>query len=338
MDLPQQRPRSATVIDPVVANAVLIAVRQAANVICDRWSLVVLLLAHAGTSRFGDFRDASGMANRQLTGRLSLLEEQEILVRLPYSRRPLRYGYHLSHMGLDLFDVFATMARWESQWHPAGGHAELLIEHTACGAPSVQARMHCGHCAVPVAARDIAFKVSQKEIEAMPDKQTPYRRSGAGVAKLAPSEKAPLAHAIELFGDKWSIEVVICAFLRVQHFGGFQAQTGISTNILADRLARLTGMGVLRQVEVDEPGRRKGSYVLTEKGVDVYPVLLALQAWADEWLRERVRSPVKLLHNACGQMLRPRVRCSACGEALTRADGRFRLTGSFAVAAESADA
>jgi DNA-binding HxlR family transcriptional regulator len=133
MALSLQPKRMAAVIDPVVANAVLIAVRQAANVICDRWSLVVLLLAHAGTSRFGDFRAASGMANRQLTGRLTLLEEREILVRLPYSRRPLRYGYHLSHMGLGLFDVFATMARWESQWHPAGGHAELLIEHTTCG-------------------------------------------------------------------------------------------------------------------------------------------------------------------------------------------------------------
>ena len=335
MELPKLPPRPSPVIDPVVANAVLIAVRQNANVICDRWSLVTLLLAHAGTSRFTEFRERSGMANRQLTARLTLLESQEILVRLPYTRRPLRYEYHLSHMGLELFDVFASMARWERQWHPAEGHAEMLIEHLDCGAKAVQPRMHCAYCAEVIVARDVAFKVSQKEVEAMPTKNTPYRRSGAGVAGLAPNEKAPLAHAIEIFGDKWSIEIIVCAFLRVRNFGGFQAQTGISTNILADRLARLVELGVLRQAEADDPGHRKGTYVLTEKGIDLYPVLLALQAWADDWLRDRVRSPVKLVHSRCGQALRLRVCCGQCGGTLARGNSRLRFSGAFGATAES---
>ena len=57
-------------IDPVVVNAVLIAVRQAANLLCDRWTLLLLLAAHAGVTRFADFRDRCGAANRLLTNRL----------------------------------------------------------------------------------------------------------------------------------------------------------------------------------------------------------------------------------------------------------------------------
>ena len=86
-----------------------------------------------------------------------------------YSRRPPRYGYHLSHMGLELFDVLATMARWERAWHPAPGQAELLIQHLDCGAPSVQARMHCAHCAAQVLAREIGFALNQKAPLSLPD-------------------------------------------------------------------------------------------------------------------------------------------------------------------------
>lgn len=324
MKLPQPTDDVAPA-DALVVNAVLIAVRQAANVLCDRWSLITLLFAHAGVDRFADFRERSGMANRELTSRLKALEEQEIMVRLPYTRRPLRYSYHLTHMGLQLFDVFATLMHWEHAWHPAHGAARVLLEHLDCGAKAVEPRLRCAHCQDVLTARSVGrLTVSQKEIERMPAKETGYRRSTVGLAQRGVDQQAPLAHAIEIFGDKWGIEIIVSAFLRVRTFGGFQAHIGISTNILADRLSRLVRLGILRQTTADEPGRT-GAYALTEKGIALYPILLAIQAWADDWLRGRVRSPVKLKHRPCGEPLRLVVACDQCGTAVTRANARLHI-------------
>ena len=312
-------------IDDLAINAVLIAVRQAADVLCDRWSLMLLLLAHAGVSRFADFREQSGMANRQLTSRLTTLEAQEILVRMPYMRRPLRYGYHLTHMGLALFDVLATLLRWEHDWYPRPGATAVRLEHTACGAPHVLPKLNCAHCGEEVTARSVGeLRVSQREIERMPSKATPYRRSATSAAGQAADLPAPLARGIDIFGDKWSIEIVVAAFMRVRSFGGFQAHTGISTNILADRLQRLVALNILRQTTALEPGRT-GAYLLTAKAVALYPVLLAIQAWADEWLPDRLRSPIRLKHEPCGESLRLQCVCDVCRQPLLRDGAVFRI-------------
>ena len=322
-----RRESSPRAIDEIAINAVLIAVRQAANVICDRWSLITLLHAQAGVHRFVDFRERCGMANRQLTKRLTVLEEREIMVRLPYTRRPLRYGYHLTHMGLALFDFFAVMVRWEHAWHPSSREsAPVSLEHSACSARHVDPVLCCAKCMAPLTARSVGrLEISQRELERMPTKETGYRRSGSNAKNVGPSpSSAPLEHCIEIFGDKWGIEIIVAAFLRVTTFGGFQRHTGISTNILSDRLARLVTLGILRQTTADEPGRT-GTYELSDKGIDLYPILLAIQAWADDWLRDRYRSPVRLRHRPCGAAIQLRLSCNHCRQAMQRADSHFVL-------------
>ena len=315
-------PERAPAIDALTVNAVLIAVRQAANVLCDRWSLVTLLLAQTGTHRFNEFSKRGGMASRLLTSRLAMLEEQEIIVRLPYTRRPPRYDYHLSHMGLALFDVFATMARWEQTWHPGTAGVGLRIEHLACGNTAVHPAPHCAACDAALRATDIKLTVSQREMRPMPTKETSYRRSTLSTSNLGLGAPVPLAHAIDVFGDKWGIELVMCLFTRVRNFNDFQMHLGISTNILADRLARLAALGILRPTTAaDRYG--KGAYALTDKGIALHPILLAIQAWADQWLPERYRSPVKFVHRPCGHPLQLRVSCDHCGQALERGNSRL---------------
>ena len=307
------RPRRQP-IDPIVVNAVLIAVRQAANVLCDRWTLLILLSAHCGTTRFADFRErCGGVATRLLSTRLAMLEEQEVMVRLAYTRRPLRHGYHLSHMGLALFDVLAALLQWERRWHPDASGPGLSLAHLACGAQAVAPAMRCAFCGEAVLPRHVSLKISQKEIRQMPQRATAYRRSTHSAASRGPADRLPLPHGIDIFGDKWSIEVLMCAFVRVNTFGGFQAHTGMSTNILADRLARLTAAGIFSQAPKSAHG---GAYRLTDKGLDLFPVLVCIETWADAWLRERARSPLRLVHAGCGQPLRMAVQCSGCGVAL----------------------
>lgn len=318
------RTSGAASIDAVSVNAMLIAVRQAANILCDRWSLLTLLLAHAGSSRFNDFSSRGGMASRLLSSRLAMLEEQEILVRLPYSRHPPRHDYFLTHMGLSLFDVFTTMARWERTWHGGIDGIGLTVDHTACGAKDVLPTPRCAACDRALKAPDIKLRVGQRKVEAMRTKETSYRRSTLNTTKLGLGSRVPLAHAIDVFGDKWGIELVMCLFTRVRNFSGFQAHLGISTNILSDRLARLASLGIVRpSTDLDPLG--KGAYELTDKGIDLHPILLAIRVWADEWLRDRLRSPVSFEHRPCGSPLQLRIACDRCGAALTRQDSKISL-------------
>jgi DNA-binding HxlR family transcriptional regulator len=86
--------------------------------------------------------------------------------------------------------------------------------------------------------------------------------------------------SLELFGDRWSL--LIIRDLMVRGFRSFkefqQSGEGIATNILADRLRKLEAAGIIKG-EAEETDRRRVSYRLTEKGIDLAPVLLELLIW-----------------------------------------------------------
>ena len=207
---------------------------------------------------------------------------------------------------------------WEQDGLAATDTPQVWLTHAGCTAARARPALRCAHCGGGLGARNVGeLRVSQREIERLPAKATPYRRSAPAGAADGLATAAPLARCLAIFGDKWSIEIVVAAFMRIASFGAFQAHTGISTNIHADRLARLVADGILRQSSAGEPGRT-GRYALTERGLALYPVLLALQAWADDGLPDRLRSPLRLKHRPCGQGLRSALACAACDQALTR--------------------
>ena len=336
--MPAPLPTPPLPADPVAINAALIAVRQAAAVVCDRATLLVLLHAHGGTCKYAEFGEHTGLASRLVSSRLARLVEDGLLVRIPYSRRPLRHAYHLTHMGVALFDVFALLATWEHAW-PDGAPVDtpVLVEHVGCKATKVAANtpatrvMHlqCAACRLVISAQDIALQVRQKEMAAMPQKSMATRRTRqdalAQGGTAIPAPAGPLPQGLSVLGDKWSIEVLVGAFFGLRQFGEFGTSLGISTNILADRLNRLVAEGLLRRSDAME-SQRKGLYLLTEKGRAFYAILISIQAWADHWIDHRVRSPVKLRHTPCQKLLQPVLTCGDCGEVVTYAQGRIRFT------------
>jgi DNA-binding HxlR family transcriptional regulator len=75
------------------------------------------------------------------------------------------------------------------------------------------------------------------------------------------------------------------ALYGVRRFDDFHVELGVPRTVLSNRLKRLTDAGLLEPSEYREEGRRaRKEYVLTEKGNDLRPVLIALTQWADEWL------------------------------------------------------
>ena len=96
----------------------------------------------------------------------------------------------------------------------------------------------------------------------------------------------PINLTIEVVGDKWSLIVVRdMMFGNRRHFRDLltHSQEKIASNILADRLRRLMAEGVIAKTD-DPSHKQKAIYSLTEKGIELVPVLAMIGAWGSKWL------------------------------------------------------
>lgn len=133
-----------------------------------------------------------------------------------------------------------------------------------------------------------------------------------------------VARALSVVGDRWTMLILRNAFLGIRRFDDFQRQLGVTRHVLADRLKRLVEENIL-QKQPYQPHRFE--YRLTDKGRDLYPVLLALTTWGDTWMDEGRGAPIVYQHKTCGHIMQPRMTCSCCGE-LVRAREVVALAGS----------
>jgi DNA-binding HxlR family transcriptional regulator len=132
-----------------------------------------------------------------------------------------------------------------------------------------------------------------------------------------------VARSLDVVGEWWSLLVLRDAFTGVRRFEDFQRSLGIARNILADRLQTLVDYGVLeRRLYQERPERFE--YRLTEKGLDLYPVLISLMRWGDRWATDGAGPPMVLTHKACGHDVMPVLVCPQCGEDVQAWAMRFR--------------
>ena len=95
-----------------------------------------------------------------------------------------------------------------------------------------------------------------------------------------PLEDCPIARAVDVIGDRWTLLILRSAFHGVRRFGDFQRDLEASRSVLADRLGKAVAAGLLRRVPYSEPGQRpREEYALTRKGVSLLPALVALMEW-----------------------------------------------------------
>jgi DNA-binding HxlR family transcriptional regulator len=120
-----------------------------------------------------------------------------------------------------------------------------------------------------------------------------------------------VARALETIGDRWTMLVVRDAFLGVSRFEDFQRDLGVARNVLADRLTRLVDEGVLERRRYSERPERF-EYRLTEKGLDLWSVLVSLMKWGDRHAAPN-GPPMLILHRGCGGEVDERFRCTSCG-------------------------
>ncbi len=125
-------------------------------------------------------------------------------------------------------------------------------------------------------------------------------------------ENCPIGRAMEILGERWTVVVLREVFNGIRRYDDMRVRTSIPRQVLADRLAKLVEHGILRRVPYQEPGsRQRYEYRLTEKGFDLYPMLVALRDWGDRYLVDADGSPLSIEHRDCGEPVHTELRCEA---------------------------
>lgn len=118
------------------------------------------------------------------------------------------------------------------------------------------------------------------------------------LGRLYENQECSATRALELVGERWSLLILRDAMFRnFTRFSQFQKSLGIATNILARRLEGFVEAGLM---ERGQPGasREQAEYLLTKKGLELKPVIIALTEWGDKWVQP---GPVVFQNESDGQ-------------------------------------
>lgn len=130
-----------------------------------------------------------------------------------------------------------------------------------------------------------------------------------------------IARTLELVGERWTFLVLRDVFLGVRRFDAIQRDLGVARNVLATRLERLVAEGILEKRPYQQrPPRHE--YGLTEKGLDLWPIVVELLRWGDRHAASPAGPPIVLRHLDCGGLLDEWRICESCGKPLTVRDVR----------------
>jgi len=139
------------------------------------------------------------------------------------------------------------------------------------------------------------------------------------------TENCTVQRTLDVVGEKWSLLVLRDAMNGVRRFDDFRRHIGLSDAVLSDRLRKLVGAGVLDTVPYQESGRRtRREYRLTDKGWDLWPVILALKDWGDRYTSDPEGSPLDVYHADCGERVQTVVTCAVGHGPLRAKEARTR--------------
>jgi DNA-binding HxlR family transcriptional regulator len=123
-----------------------------------------------------------------------------------------------------------------------------------------------------------------------------------------------IAASLDILGERWTLLAIREMGYGVHRFGRIAGYTGVSRDILADRLRKLEDAGIVERRQYSEHPPRY-EYHLTEAGEELHPVLLSLFQWGNKWA---VETPALDLRHDCGQLLEVDHVCRHCGAPVTR--------------------
>ena len=134
------------------------------------------------------------------------------------------------------------------------------------------------------------------------------------------AENCGIARGLDIVGRPWALLVIRELFLGIRRFDDILARLGASRPVLAARLRELVDAGIVRRVPYREPGQReRHEYRLTDRGIELYPILTALREWGDRHAIDGEPSVV-VRHGDCGAPVSTVLRCANGHDHLTIRD------------------
>lgn len=132
------------------------SIKQALDVVGEKWTLLIMREAFSGARRFDQFRTRTGWARNILSERLATLTDSRLLNRVPYreSGQRERREYRLTAKGLDLITAVVALMQWGGRWQAGPEGPPVQVLHRDCGHP-VEAILRCSHDNIIVTARDL---------------------------------------------------------------------------------------------------------------------------------------------------------------------------------------
>ena len=294
---------------PMNKKSLLIDADMAAGLdeIGDRWALLILRDAFLGRSRFEEFIQHTGASRSTLTRRLNTLIEAEVLYKKNYGKR---YQYKLTSKGLGLFQASLLSWEWESNW--ADSNSDQLppvLFHRQCESNLTPVTV-CVHCEKTLRLEDVEWPAIDQNIKQQLGAIQSFNKRRVRTSSAREAQDLSLATVSDLVGDRWTLLLLITAFLGENRYDGFQKALNIASNILTARLNILVDAKIFeRELYLKNPPRHE--YGLTKKGFDLYPLVMALRQWVLDWLPN---SAEVLIHKPCANLLKMEVRCKCCNE------------------------
>ena len=133
------------------------------------------------------------------------------------------------------------------------------------------------------------------------------------------NDECPIARSLDAIGDWWSLLIIREALLGSRRFGEFQKTLGLAKNILTVRLRALVDQGILKLAPASD-GSAYQEYILTPKGRGVFPILVALRQWSEEFDDRPEEITTILVDKEKGRPVRKLELYSQDGRLLTAAD------------------
>jgi len=291
------------------------SIYRTVEVVGDAWSWLVMRESVLyDVRRFSQFQARLGVARSTLAARLRQLTSGGLLAEHPRASWP---EYHPTESGRDFVACLMVAMRWGDRWYFEERTRPTAVTHVGCGQP-LEAVLRCDTCHEVISARDVTAR-RPGPFTASP--RLGQRRRTPDLSLLERNRTCSLARTLTVTGDHWTSLLIREAFFGTRRFDDFQRNLAIAPNILSGRLRRLVEQGILVAVPyADWPVRHE--YRLTERGLDLYHLPLAMLTWGQRWL-DTNESDIHLTHTTCGNELKPVLSCDRCAAPIARQDIRL---------------
>lgn len=127
-----------------------------------------------------------------------------------------------------------------------------------------------------------------------------------------PGQQCSIASSLEVVGERWSLLIIRDVLRGKRRFDQIQSSLGVARNVLTKRLTRMVEAGILEKRPY-QTGPARYEYFLTEKGLDLWPVLMAYLEWGDKYCEPESGPPRLIVHKGCGGEVDGRRICQKCG-------------------------